>query len=80
MRENRYRSRIKIPEDWKPSDWDRALRETIKLRKEITGAMLAEAKNSRKGRSTDTAVDPRHASRAAGVLSLVQSKTESQVN
>ena len=72
MKERKYMA-TRMPEGWKPADWDRAQRETIKLRKEISKAMLAEIRVAQRGRNTDEAVDPRHASRASGVLSLVRS-------
>ena len=60
------------PDDWKPVDWDRALRDTIKLRKENMAAIAGLLEIHAKGRRSATPTDPKHAGRASGVLQLVQ--------
>ena len=78
MKEKRYAG--KCPEDWKPADWDRALRDTIKLRSDLMKTIAVEMRAFYRGRAPDSPTDPKHGSRAAGVLSLVRGGASEKPN
>ena len=82
VQEDRYHRARKPPEDWKPADWHRALRETVKLRSDLVMKLEQVLRGGgRVPRALPTAKDPDAPSRSSGVVKLLQGeKPSTRVN
>ena len=74
LRENKFRRGRYDLDEWKPADWERALRDTIALRVKITKDMnLLLKQGGRVGRTLPGAEDPA-ANRSEGIAKMIGRK------